>query len=481
VTGLDHALDLRGALVLPDGRLVAEADAPFQRTDARVVLDPEAPPNTLILRRRGGSKTEDCAGYALAACVALFPKSSRLYATAADRDQARLLLDSVAGFVHRTPILRDRFQVGAWRAVDTVTGSEIIVLAADAASSWGLRPSMVICDELCWWADTAGSRTFYESLTSSAAKIGHSKLVAMSTPSSPTHFSYKIFKHAGSDPMWNLLWTKAQPPWLDPEKDAEQRRALDPVMVARLLDAEWAAGSEQLTTAEDLARCVTLDGPLDPQDGRSYVHALDVGLVNDRTVVVTAHGEAVVGDDGERRTKVVLDRLRAWQGSRGKPVRLDDIESYMHEVNRAYRGRCVVDPYQAVQLTQRLRDRGLTVRDFTFTSASASKLAVTLHGLIRNTLLAIPDDADLIDELVATKLKETAPGVLRLDHESQRHDDRAVALAMAAHEIVTTPDTYVDAVPWALDRISPWALSDRTDPQMYAAQSNSEPLSVWSF
>jgi hypothetical protein len=481
VTSLEKALDLRAALILPDGSLVAEADASFQRRDARVVLDPEAPPNSFILRRRGGSKTEDAAGYALAAAVTLFPPSSRLYCAAADRDQGRLLLDSVGGFVQRTPILRDRFEVGAWKATDTLTGSEIIVLAADAASSWGLRPSMVIEDEIAWWGDTTASRTFHESLTSSAAKIAHSKLILISTPSSPSHFSHKIFKHAEKDPMWNLLVTKTQPPWIDAEKDKEQRRALDPVMVARLLDCQWTAGNEQLTTAEDLARCVTLDGPLEPDDGRSYVHALDVGLVNDRTVVATCHGEPVLGEDGERRTKVVLDRMRAWQGSRAHPVRLDDVESYLFEVSRTYPGRCVVDPFQSVQLSQRLRDRGLSIRDFTFTSQSASKIAVTLHSLIRNTLLAIPDDPELVDELVATKLRETAPGVLRLDHDSTRHDDRAVALALAAHEIVSCARFDEDAVPWSLDRLSPWALGGSTDAWAYARGRRSEEVTNWSF
>jgi hypothetical protein len=34
------------------------------------------------------------------------------------------------------------------------------------------------------------------------------------------------------------------------------------------------------------------------------------------------------------------------------------------------------------------------------------------------------------------RLRETSPGVLRMDHDSGRHDDRAIALALACHRLV---------------------------------------------
>jgi hypothetical protein len=43
---------------------------------------------------------------------------------------------------------------------------------------------------------------------------------------------------------------------------------------------------------------------------------------------------------------------------------------------------------------------------------------------------------DLLDELAHVRLRESSVGALRLDHDSGRHDDRAVALALAAHAIV---------------------------------------------
>ena len=40
------------------------------------------------------------------------------------------------------------------------------------------------------------------------------------------------------------------------------------------------------------------------------------------------------------------------------------------------------------------------------------------------------------DELANVRLRETSPGVLRMDHDSNRHDDRAISLALACHRLV---------------------------------------------
>jgi len=59
-----------------------------------------------------------------------------------------------------------------------------------------------------------------------------------------------------------------------------------------------------------------------------------------------------------------------------------------------------------------------------------------LHLLLRNRLFALPDDEVLLDELRNVRLPETSPGVLRMDHDPGRHDDRAIALALAASGVL---------------------------------------------
>jgi phage terminase large subunit-like protein len=110
------ALDLLQALVLEDGRRWGDAAEPWQREDAEAILDQASPaPFHFLTRGRGGSKTGDLAGVALTAILTQAPPGSRLYAGAADRDQARLFADSIAGFQVRTPELRGALDVQTYR------------------------------------------------------------------------------------------------------------------------------------------------------------------------------------------------------------------------------------------------------------------------------------------------------------------------------------------------------------------------------
>jgi phage FluMu gp28-like protein len=87
-------------------------------------------------------------------------------------------------------------------------------------------------------------------------------------------------------------------------------------------------------------------------------------------------------------------------------------------------------------MMQRLQEKGVHVEEFTFSSASVGRLASVLHVLLRDRALALPDDPELLDELANVRLRETSPGVLRMDHDPDKHDDRAIALAMAAHDLL---------------------------------------------
>jgi hypothetical protein len=59
--------------------------------------------------------------------------------------------------------------------------------------------------------------------------------------------------------------------------------------------------------------------------------------------------------------------------------------------------------------------------------------------LIRNHQLALPDDEELIDELSRVRLRETSPGVLRLEQDADAYKDRAVTLALAATWLLDHP------------------------------------------
>jgi hypothetical protein len=263
-------------------------------------------------------------------------------------------------------------------------------------------------------------------------KVAGSRGIVISTAGDPAHFARRIFEAAGSDPLWRVSDLRGPPPWVDSvEVDGERRRLL-PSVFARLWLNEWQAGEDRLTTVDDVRACVAHDGPLDPVPGVSYVAGLDLGLKRDRSVLTVCH--VIPGESGRL---VVVDRQIVWEGSPLAPVDIGEVEATCLQVHETYVGaRFVFDPWQSAQLAQRLRARRVPVAEFVFSQQSVGRLAQRLYLLLRERALRLPADEGLTDELANVRLRETSPGVFRMDHDSGRHDDRAVSLALAANDLL---------------------------------------------
>ncbi|PRZ36578.1 hypothetical protein CLV47_12114 [Antricoccus suffuscus] len=75
-----------------------------------------------------------------------------------------------------------------------------------------------------------------------------------------------------------------------------------------------------------------------------------------------------------------------------------------------------------------------------FSSAGANRLARSLWGALRDRALDLPDDAELRDEFIATRLVETAPGVVKIQNPAGSHDDIVTAVAMVVADLANMPD-----------------------------------------
>ncbi len=423
-------LDLMASLVLEGGRAWGEVAHDWQRADAAAVLDirPGAPRMHYLTRPRGGSKTTDLAAAGLAALLTQAPARSTSHAYARDRDQAALLVAALTALAHRSG-LAGLLNLGPWGVAVKATGARLVVESADASSAFGHLPYLVVADELAQWPTTRAARMLWEAIVSGLPKRHDSRLVVLTTAGDPAHWSAGVIAAARTSVRWRVSEVPGPLPWADPDDLAEQRRLLPVSSYARLHLNRWTAAEDRLTDPDDLAACVTHSGPLDPDPRHRYVIGLDLGLKNDRTVLTVAHAEH---PDRSGPPRIVCDRLHVLAGTRDSPVQLADVEAITMEAARSYAAPVRVDPWQAVGLAQRLRARGVTVQEWTFTPASVGRLAMTLHLLLREHRLALPDDADLLDELALVRLRETTPGVFRLDHDSGQHDDRAVSLGLAA-------------------------------------------------
>jgi hypothetical protein len=199
------------------------------------------------------------------------------------------------------------------------------------------------------------------------------------------------------------------------------------------------ASEDRLVSIENLAACVTLDGPQEPRAGVRYRMGLDLGLTHDATAIAVAHAEVDPGTDPPTR-RVVLDRLVTFHGTPEHPVRLDAVTETVLSLWRAYnRPRLRADPFQAAGLVQTVRAKGVAVEPWQYTALRYGEMASVLFALLRDGRIALYPDDGLADELANVRLVETVPGQLRIDHDPGRHDDRFVAIGMAVVPLVREP------------------------------------------
>jgi hypothetical protein len=425
----DPALDLLAGLVLDDGRSWGEAAQPWQLGDAEAILGQRVR-LAYLTRPRGAAKTSDGAAFAIAALIEQAPPASRSYAVAVDKDQSALLLDSVAGFAQRTPGLAGALEITSWRVRVVRNDATLDVLAADSASAYGLRPWLLVCDELSQWGVTPEPRRLWAALFSALPKIADSRLAVLTNAGAPGHPSARLLERARSDAAWYVNEVPGPCPWVSEQDLAQQRAELPASLYERLHLNRWVSAEGSLTDMDALRECVTLDGPLEPRPRVTYRIGVDVGLRHDRTAIAVAHAEPI--DDTDSR-RVVLDRLIVLAGTKQREVRLADVEEAVAEAARTYNhARVRLDPWQSVGTKQRLQGRGVSCEEWAFTAQSVGRLASCLHLLLRDRRLALPPDDALLTELARVRLRETTPGVVRLDHDPGEHDDRAIAIGLAA-------------------------------------------------
>lgn len=418
--------DLLASMVIEDGREWGDAATPVQLADAQAIIEGDQPYHA-ITRARGYSKTADVAGI-IAAKAITAPAGSKLYWLAADQDQGSLALDSIRGYIDRTPMLQKQLDLQARKVIVPSTATTIEVLAADAASSWGLRPYFAAVDELAQWPHTTNAERLFEAITSAMLKVPEARLAVITTAGSPTHFAAKVFEHARTSSLWRVSETPGPAPWTDPAMLAEQKTRLPSAVYEQLFENQWTEAEGSFLEPDAIDRCFVLPGPSPaPIDGRKYVAGLDLGHVKDRSVFAMGHRE---GD------AVHLDVMQTWQGSRLRPVNFGEVQSFIEAAHKRYRFELRADPWQALSVLQRLREAGVPATEFTFSAASKQRLASTLLQSVNDGSLRLYDAPGLRDELAGLRVKQTSSGGWTFDHTASGHDDRATALALMVVAVI---------------------------------------------
>ncbi len=366
------------------------------------------------------------------------------YVYAEDRDQAGLLLEAMSKESNLNPWLQKHLKFKNW-TVTGANGSRIEIEAADAASSQGTRPDLVICDELTHWT----SDELFKSVMSGKSKRLGCACIVITNAGIRHTWQWETRELARTSPRWMFYEAPHRlATWMDEGQVNEDRKLLPPSEAARLFDNLWvdpglACGlvtRAEAEACEALGREMSLVPTQEGRTGREYVGAIDYGAVKDRCVLTVLHMEADIA---------VVDQMDVWQGSREHPVQIAAVEQWIEEARKKYSfAALVIDPHQMEGTIQKYSAYVPIVKWEARAGRANFDMAQNLRAMIVNKKLVwYPGCGDiqtpkgkhtLVDEL--TELITRAMGYgWRLDHLPGKFDDRAVALAMACMQMVKQP------------------------------------------
>lgn len=433
------ALDVMYGLVLENGLPWGQVAADFQREDADAIFADEGPRRHFLTRGRGGSKSTDIAGVSISWLLAEARPMARGYVIAANTEQGSIIIDAAAALVGATPGLSGALTVEAERIIGP-NGAWVKVLSQSDSGSWGRRDThLLVCDEFAQWPETRGAKRVYTAVRTTVQKTPGCRLIILTSAGEPAHWSHEILLLAKNDPEgWRVHETPGPVPWQSPKEIEDLRRELRPSEFARLVLNQWTADEDRAISPEDyeIARGKPSDGP---REGVKYLILVDIGIRNDATVMTIAHAEPLDADNPRGPRRLIVDHIERWKGTRSKPVQLQAVEEWLVKTARTWNRATVHgDPTQFVGTMQNLNRRGVRAVEFPFTTTSVGQVASALVMAFRNHLITVPHTPALREELLRVRLRETTPGVTRLDHDPNGHDDQAVTLGMAAQLLLSS-------------------------------------------
>jgi hypothetical protein len=439
------AMGRMASLVMENDRPWIESAADWQIEDAEAILDPDGPEKShFITRPKGGRKTADVAAIVLAVLLDQAPPRARLYAAAADQEQAGLLVDSIAGYVERSG-LHGLVKVTGDTVTNLQDGATFKTLAADAPGAQGLRPYFLALDELAEWRDSPLGRRLLQNLLQGTEKYG-ARVVVISNAGSPAGIAGRLYRTALASRHWRVSELAGPLPWLSESQLERLRETCDSEAEYLRLHANvWAEGPDRLASVDDIEACMVLPAyPAAPEYGQRYVIGVDLALKRDLAALVVAHNvwRTVRGETGWRQERrVIVDLVKTWKAPRGGSIDLVDVRNYLAGIARQYYGATAyLDAWQAAHMAADLNRSGVQAELVSATEASNQRSTMALLGLFQDRAIELPKDEDLARELASVSLKEVGPNKYKLGdaRTDLGHHDRTSALALAVDALVDT-------------------------------------------
>ena len=414
-------------------------------------------------RARGHSKTTDLA--VIVIWVMLFAtRQLRGYAYAEDRDQAKLLKNSIEQLLRLNPWLAEVLEVQASAVVHIKenlpgAGSTLSIEASNVASSYGILPDFIIADELCHWEHDKGQE-LWTSILSSAAKRDRCLLCAISNAGWMTDWQWDIVCAMQDDPAWNYVHLEGvKASWLNDKRLESQRKMMPEVAYRRLWENQWSSGGGDALLPEAIeaafkAELLPMTGN---EPGYSFVAGVDLSKVRDHTAIVVLG----VPDDG-KVGRIRLANHWTYKPTHDNPTLHLEVVQKLLELDETYALRYVgFDSYESSYPIQALEADGGKWRRSQYhyrqqpfareiPPSPSNQRLFTLHTLeaFNDRRLDLYPCEPLKTDLYKLRAEEKSYGVkLECKRDKDGHGDTYSAFAVAlllATEVAAEPPLMMD-------------------------------------
>lgn len=458
-------------LVLEDGEKMLLED--WQRTAFAAYFD--GVPESLVIVPKKNGKSSGCA--ALALWHVLTTPDADCVIVAASREQASLVSEQCAGIVRRTKALRGALRpMGVGREVRGIgkfAGRRLKVLASDANTADGQRPTLAIVDELhrhrtsqlysvlrdglpardgrMVTISTAGEFENPDEDDPHADPLARLRLAARALPLATPYPQWRYVEarteqfYYGEWSLWdgddyeNFELVKACNPasWITVEALRQQyeSQSMQLWQWLRFKCGRWVSGGEDgVISAVDWHACANPEVGI-PRGAHVFV-GLDCARVYDTTAVCP------VWASPSRDRIITCDAVVLRPPGGGAQLPVSEIAPTIVEMAARWSITVVYDPAAAGGLVAEELDRlGIDAVEFPQSPQGLAAASERLRALIVERKLTHDANPAVTSHVLAAVQRSVGAEGWRIakPRRGGRHVDAAVALAMAAHVALESP------------------------------------------
>ena len=332
-----------------------------------------------------------------------------LTSCALDLPGAEIVQVHARRIVQARPELAEHVEFRSGEVSVPSTGSRWTITSREHTASRGRHPNMVLYDECGWAKDDE----LFSSLLAGQASVADPLMLVISTvgrrKTGPL-WTVKTLAEGGDPGVYWYHRSENPSPLVTADFLERQRRILVPVQYAREHQNLWVDGADGFATTAEIDWGMGQGWVQQHSgDGRSrYRLFADLGISGDPSVIATGHAEGTGS-----ASRIYIDRLDTFQGTRAHPVQLADVEAALLDLCRRFNvDKIRIESWQGIASAQRLQRIGLPVEIFSPTpKAHAEEWPLLQQRLASRSIVLFPH-ARLREELLNLTV-ELGPGASR--------------------------------------------------------------------